>query len=182
MLDTTKIEGYADMTAEEKVKALESLEIEDNSKLKSALNKASAEAAEFKRQLREKQTEQERAEAEARENAEKIEKELTELRRDKEVSTYKASYLALGYDDELATATAQAMVDGDTAKVFENQKLFNEKREAEFKASILNAQPSLTTGDEAKGKTLTKADIMSVANREERYRLIEENKELFTGG
>ena len=76
--DVSKIEGYAEMSAEDKVKALEEYEIEvpkDNtaevnnlkealSKANSQTSKACSEAAEWKRQYREKQTEQERAEAE----------------------------------------------------------------------------------------------------------------------
>ena len=52
-IDTSKITGYADMTAEEKLKALEEFEIEtpkDNgdevTKLKTALSKANSDAAE----------------------------------------------------------------------------------------------------------------------------------------
>ena len=104
-IDTTRIEGYADMTAEEKLKALEEFEIEvpkDNSeevtKLKTALSKANSDAAEWKRQFREKQTEAERAEAERQEREKAVEDELRSLRRDKTVSGYVASCLSLGYD------------------------------------------------------------------------------------
>lgn len=180
-MDTTKIEGYSEMTPEEKIAALESYEPEspDTLKLKNALNKASAEAAEWKRQFREKQTEQERAEAEAREQAERVEKELAELRKDKQVSTFKAEYLALGYDDELASVAAEAKANGDTSKEFECQKTFNEKREAEFKATLIKDQPTLATGDTPSGKKMTKDEIISVKDMKERYRLIAENKELF---
>ena len=67
-IDVTKIEGYENMTAEEKLAALENFDIEekpnDESKWKSALDKATAEAAKYKKELREKQTESERLEAE----------------------------------------------------------------------------------------------------------------------
>ena len=184
MLDTTKIEGYAEMSAEEKVKALESLEIEtpdtdELTRLKNALNKASADAAEWKRQFREKQTEQERAEADAKELREAQEKELNELRREKEISKYEAEYLALGYDKELANATATAMANGETAKVFENQKLFNERKEAEYKANLLNAQPSLTQGENPVGKTITKEEIINIKDRGKRLEQIAEHPELF---
>ena len=184
MLDTSKIEGYAEMSAEEKVKALESLDFEkpdsdETTRLKNALNKASAEAADFKRQLREKQSEQERAEADAREKEEKIEKELAELRKEKEVSTYKANYLALGYDDELATKAAQAKADGDTATEFECQKTFNEKIEASHKAELIGNQPELSKGENPSGKKYTKEEIIAVKDRKERYRLIGENRDLF---
>ena len=72
-INVNAIEGFDAMSDEEKVKALLGFEIEapapkDNNdevtKLKTALSKANSEAADWKRQLREKQTEQERAEAE----------------------------------------------------------------------------------------------------------------------
>ena len=62
-IDTSKITGYAEMSAEEKLAALEAFEIEapksgtdETEKLKAALSKANSEAAEWKRQFREKQT------------------------------------------------------------------------------------------------------------------------------
>ena len=52
-IDTSKIEGYAEMTPEQKLAALEGFEYEDNSaeleKQKNALSKANSEAAEWKR-------------------------------------------------------------------------------------------------------------------------------------
>lgn len=52
-IDTSKIEGYANMTPEQKLAALEGFEYEDNSaeleKQKNALSKANSEAAEWKR-------------------------------------------------------------------------------------------------------------------------------------
>jgi chromosome segregation ATPase len=96
-IDTSKIDGYAEMTAEDKLKALEEYEIEtpkDNSeeinKLKASLSKANSDAAEWKRQFREKQSEQERAEAERAEREKAVEDELRTLRRDKTVSGYLA--------------------------------------------------------------------------------------------
>ena len=57
---TDKIEGYENMSAEEKLKALEGFEVEEPNtsevtKLKEALNKASSEASNYKKQLKEKQ-------------------------------------------------------------------------------------------------------------------------------
>ena len=64
-VDTSKINGYSEMSAEEKLAALESFEIEvpngdgEIEKLKAALSKSNSEAAEYKRQLRAKQTDEE---------------------------------------------------------------------------------------------------------------------------
>ena len=70
-IDTTMIEGYETMSAEDKLKALEEYEFEtpapkendEVTNLKAALSRANSERAEWKRQFREKQTEAERAEA-----------------------------------------------------------------------------------------------------------------------
>lgn len=150
---TEKIEGYAEMSAEDKLKALEEFEIEapkDNSeevtRLKTALSKANSDAAEWKRQFREKQTEQERAEAERAEREKAVEEELRGLRRDKSVSGYETQYLALGYTKELAKKAAEATADGDAATLMECQQEFLDAKTKEIEANALNKQPTLTPG------------------------------------
>ena len=152
-IDTSKVENYAAMTAEEKVAFLEAYEFEapkpsndEADKLKAALSKANSEAAEWKRQFREKQTEQERAEAERAEREKAVEEELRNLRRDKTVSGYVAQCLALGYDKDLALRAAEAMADGDAASILACQQDFLEAKQKELEASALNRQPSLTSG------------------------------------
>ena len=152
-IDTSKITGYAEMSAEEKLKALEDFEIEvpnDNSNevnnLKEALSKANSQAADWKRQFREKQTEQERAEAERAEREKAVEEELNSLRRDKTVSGYVAQCLALGYDKDLALRAAEAMADGDAASILACQQDFLEAKQKELEAAALNKQPTITSG------------------------------------
>ena len=154
-IDTAKIEGYAEMSAEDKLKALEEFEFEapapkDSSdevnKLKTALSKANSDAAEWKRQFREKQTEAERAEAERAEREKAVEDELRMLRRDKTVSDYQAQCLALGYDKDLALRAAEAMADNDAAAIMACQQDFLEAKQKELEAAALNKQPTLTTG------------------------------------
>ena len=152
-IDTTRIEGYADMTAEEKLKALEEFEIEvpkDNSdevtKLKTALSNANSQAAEWKRQFREKQTEAERAEAERAEREKAVEDELRTLRRDKTVSGFMAQCLALGYDKDLALRAAEAMADNDAATIMACQQDFLEAKQKEMEAAALGKQPTLSVG------------------------------------
>ena len=159
-IDTTKITGYAEMSAEEKLKALEEFEIEapkDNSaevtNLKEALSKANSQAAEWKRQFREKQTEQERSEAERAEREKAVEDELRSLRRDKAVSGYVAQCLALGYDKDLALRAAEAMADGDAATVFACQQDFLDNKKKELEAAALGKQPPITPGKPPKGES-----------------------------
>lgn len=149
------IEGYSEMSAEDKIKALESYEFElpapkdeteEVKRLKAALSKANSESAEWKKALREKQTEAERAEADRKERDAKVEEELKSLRRDKTVSGYTAQYLSLGYSKELALKAAEAMADGDAATSLACQQEFLETKTKELEAAALNKQPKLSSG------------------------------------
>lgn len=153
-IDTTVISGYAEMSAEEKLAALEAYEFEapkaDESeevkKLRTALSNANSQAADWKRQFREKQTEAERAEAERKEREAAVEDELRTLRRDKTVSGYIAQYLALGYTQELALKAAEATADNDAATIMSCQQDFLESKKKELEAAALNKQPTITSG------------------------------------
>ena len=150
---TEKITGYAEMSAEDKLKALEAFEFEETKsdsgetdKLKAALSKANSEAAEWKRQFREKQTEQERAEAERAEAEKAKDERLRELERKITVGDYLANCLSLGYDKDLALRAAEAMADNDAATIFACQQDFLESKKKEYEAAALNKQPTITSG------------------------------------
>ena len=120
--DWTKVSGYReDMTAEEKLALLsadDAIPEPSPTVSKDVFDKTASELAKVKRELREKQTAEETAEAErvAREAA--MDEELKTLRREKTISTHKASFLALGYDEKLASTAAEALADGKTEAVF----------------------------------------------------------------
>ena len=153
-IDTTRIEGYAEMTAEDKLRALEEYEFEapapkesdEVTRLKAALSNATADASKWKKELREKQTEAERIEAERQEREAAVAEELRTLRRDKTVSGYQAQCLALGYTQELALKAAEAMADNDAAAIMACQQEFLEAKQKEFEATALNRQPTLSHG------------------------------------
>ena len=154
-IDTAKIEGYAEMSAEDKLKALEEFEIETSTpkddseevtRLKAALSKSNSECAEWKHKYRETQTEAERAEAERAEREKAVEDELRTLRRDKTVSGYQAQCLSLGYEKDLALRAAEAMADNDAAAILACQQEFLENKKKELEAAALNKQPTITPG------------------------------------
>ena len=118
----------------------------DVEKLKAALSKASADAAEWKRQLRQKQTEAERAEAERAEADKAMREELETLRKEKRVSDYTGKCLALNMDAELAGKTAAALADGDMDSVFDCLKDFVDATVTRLNNEALNRQPNLSTG------------------------------------
>jgi hypothetical protein len=115
-------------------------------KLKAALSRANGEAAEYKRQLREKQTEAERAEAERAEADKAMREELEALRKEKRVSDYTAKCVALNMDADLAGKTATALADGDMDSVFDCLKAFVEATTTRLNNEALNRQPGLSAG------------------------------------
>ena len=156
-INLDSIQGYAEMSVEEKIAALESFEYEDHSdevsKLKAAMSKASSENADQKRKIADitekwkaELDEAKRAQVEREEHDKAIEEELKTLRRDKSVSGYVAQCLTLGYDKDLALKAAEAMADGDAAAIFACQQEFLEIKQKELEAAALNKQPTITAG------------------------------------
>lgn len=148
-IDTSKIEGYAEMTPEQKLAALEGFEYEDNSaeleKQKNALSKANSEAAEWKRKHNALLSEEEKKKQEDADKLAQMEQELADLRKGKTVADYKASSCP-GYDEALAEDTAKALADGDSAKVFANQSKFLEEYAKKVKADAIKKTPKPGAG------------------------------------
>lgn len=166
-INTNGIEGYAEMTPEQKVAALEAMDLPDQetgelTRFKNALNKATAEAADYKRQLRDKMSEQERQNAEAAEATAKMQQELADLKYEKTVNSYFASYVAMGYSEELAKATAEAIAKGDIATVLANQKTFNAAQEQAFQAKAAAQQPTPTPGKPLSSKQIEDEQIQKL--------------------
>lgn len=140
-IDTSLIEGYSEMTADEKVSALEAMEYDDHSaeveRLKNTVSRANSEAAEWKRKHSALLSEEERKKEEASEELESLREQVETMKKEKTVATHRAQFLSLGYDEALAGETAQAMADGDMAKVFANQKKFLETHDKEYRAKLM---------------------------------------------
>lgn len=149
-IDTTTIEGYADMTAEQKLAALEAFEYEDNSaeieRLKNANSKANSEAAEWKRKHNELLTEDEKKKQAEQEAIESMKAEIELLRKEKTVSEYNAELTGLGFDKELAEASAKALSDIDTKTFFKNLGTFKTALEAKIKAELMDNTPKPNGG------------------------------------
>lgn len=188
-INTSAIEGYEAMSAEEKLAALEALDIPDVDKIKSALDKATSEAAGYKKQLRERMSEDEakaakdaeEREKEAEEHA-KVLAELEQLRAEKVIDQHTTKFMALGYEEKLARETAKAMASGDTELVFKNQAKFIADREKALKAEILKSTPTPPAGDGT--KEISKEDIqkMTLAEKQKFFRENpEQYKELYGG-
>ena len=168
-IDTTKIEGYADMSPEEKLAALEGYDVEvpapDNSEiqsLKEAVRRANSEAADYKKQLRAKQTDDEAKAAEDAKAREAMQQELESLRRDKAIGAFRAKFLELGYDADSAAEAAQALQAGDYEKVFAAQAAFIDTAKKAAAAGALDHQPGLTPGEPVGKEAQKQAEIANL--------------------
>lgn len=142
------------MTEDEISAALETVgqgnEAEVN-RLKAALSKANSEAADYKKQLRTKQTDDEAAAAAQKEEHDRLVQENADLKRSMALSERKAKLLAMGYDESLADETAAAMVDGDMDKVMANQSKYLEVQKKNIQADAMRKTPRPSAGDDGNG-------------------------------
>jgi hypothetical protein len=180
-IDVTRIEGYESMTPEQKLAALESFEYEDNTseieRLKNANSKANSEAAEWKRKHNALLTEEEQKRVADAEALEAALKRVEVLEREKTVSEYKSKYIALGYDEKMATETASALAACDFEKVFANNEKFKADFEKRVRAEVLKdtPKPDRTRND---GTSVTKEQFDKMGYSE-RQKLFSENKALY---
>lgn len=165
-IDITKIEGYADMTAEEKLAALEAYEVDTSGYVrKDVADKYASEAASYKKQLREKLSADEQAQAEQAETLKSMQAELETLRNEKAVDAATKKWMSLGYDEKLATETAKAMVAGDTEKVFANHAKFIADKEKNLRAEMLKETPAPPPGAGNTGMTKDDFSKLSLAQK-----------------
>ena len=158
--DASKISGFDGMTAEEKVVALLGQEFEveqqtdpDLNKLKAALSKSNSEAAEYKRLLREKQSEAERAEADRAEQYKALQDELAGYRNRERISNYKAQLMTAGIDADTADLMAKQLPDGVSDEYFQATKSFLEQQRKNADIANLGKQPGLSVGQPPKAMT-----------------------------
>ena len=148
----------------------------EKEKYKSASDKASSEAAKYKKELRSKQTAEEQ-EAEAKAEADKLrEEELESLRKElnhnKAVSAYKAIT-----DEKVVETLIEAVSESDhnaIAAIIESQKKAAVK---EAQAEWLKSRPQANSGAYS---SMTKEQIMAIPDRNERIRAIAQNQHLFS--
>lgn len=172
-IDTNLIEGYAEMTAEQKLAALEAYEYQVDYTgyvKKDVFDKTASEAANYKKQLREKMTEQEQKEAKEKEDREAMEKELAELKQEKLISEHTASLLSLGYEKSLAESTAKAIVLGDTKTYLANQAVHQEALKKAVIAEKLKDTPKPPAGSGNSDPTKDSFKKMSLTEKAELFK------------
>ena len=173
---TDKIKGYSTMTPEEKLKALEEFEMLEPDYTgyvkKELFDKTASELADSKKQLREKMSADEIKAKEDAEKQEKLQQDYDALVRKVALSENKAKLLALGYEDKLATETAEAMVEGNLDKVFTNQEKHLESVKKKIREDVLHSTPKPEGGSST--GTMTKEKLREMSANE-RYEFAQKN-------
>ena len=152
-IDVSTIEGFSEMTAEQKLAALEAYDIPDPDYMgyvkKDVYDKATSDLAEWKRKHNALLSEEDKKKQENEEEITTLRKRVEEMEKEKLISGHKARFLALGYDETLADETAKAMANGDTDKVFVNQKKFLESHDKAYKARLMGQTSTPPAGGSA---------------------------------
>ena len=170
MLDTSKIEGYAEMSAEEKVKALEALEIEDNAaeleRYKNATTKANSEAAEYKRKLKALEEKASQGSSDTEKQIADLKEQIETLNREKSISERTASFLKIGMSEDIAGKCSEAFTNGDSEAFFAAMGSFITEHDKAFKAELLKSTPRPgSEGGKAPEMTKEKLKKMSLEER-----------------
>ena len=186
-IDVTKIEGYEAMTPEEQVAALLAFEF-DAPKAdltgyvkKELLDKANSEAADWKRKYNAQLSDDEQKKQAHEEEMETLRQTVQQMEIEKKIADIANGYLSMGYDQELATDTAKATVEGDNMRIIQNHMKFLEAHDKQHEAKLI-AQTPRPDGAGASGSskpTMTKEEIMAVRDPIRQKELIKENPTLF---
>lgn len=169
-IDTASIENFDAMTADEKVAALLAFKYDDGTdkikaaeenaaKMKAAFDKASSEAAGYKKQLNATKTEDELKRQESEETLKAIQAELAEYKQREQISTAKAAFLGGGFDETTAADAANAFITGDIEKMSAAVKKFREMIEVNTKSKLMGSNPKPESG----GKTEDDGQDNSIA-------------------
>jgi hypothetical protein len=179
-IDTSKISGYDTMTTEEKLAALEAMELEEPDYSgyvkKDVADKYASEAANYKKQLRDHMSEEEAAKVKAAEDLEKIMAEVESLRTEKAIGEYTTQFMGIGYGEELAKSTAMALQKGDMATMFKNHSKFVADREKALKTELLKKTPTPPAGEGT--KTMTHEEF-SKLSLDDKLKFANENPEKY---
>ena len=144
---------------EARIKALEA----ENGKLRQANTNASADASEWKKKYQSKLSDEEKAKQEQESATAAMQKELEDLRNERNIAKYTGALVAndIGMDAETAKAVAEALNAGETDKVFDGIRRFINAHDKAMREDALRNNQTLPGGNSTKGITQTDFDKMS---------------------
>lgn len=157
-------------------KRIKELEAENN-KLRQSVTNASADASRYKKELQAKMTEEEKANADREAATAAMQQELEMLRTERNVANHKSQLVSIGFEDALAQETAEAINNGDTAKLFDGIRKFLASHDRELQTRSIMSNPTIKGGGEVK-KSITKAEFDKMGYTD-RLRIYNEDRELY---
>ena len=169
-----------DMTNDDIVKALGEIEgnpikeAQDQAKtLKTRLSEANSEAANFKKQLREKMTADEAAKQDQEEAIETLKKQLEDLQHEKELANLTAKFASAGF--EHAEEVASAFMSKDIYSFVDEINSKSEKDKDKYKAELMKGTKRPFTGS-SEGKKITKEELYKMP-LVDRVKFIQEHRD-----
>lgn len=195
--EETVVEQTAETQAETKadvkpVEAEKPITQEDMQKLMNELakarrdrDKASSEAAEFKKKYRESLSEVEQANMEKAEREAAREEEFKQLKRENEINRLEKTYLAMGWTQDEAARMATAEADNDFESKVKVMAEVDDRKKKELEKTFLASYGNVNVGASGSATyTVEQFGNMSIAersklyseNREEYNRLVEASK------
>ena len=144
-----------------KIKALES----ENGKLKQSVTNASADASKWKKQYQDKLSEEDKAKELQDEATAAMQKELEDLRNERNIAKYTGELVdaRIGMDAETAKLVAVALNAGETDKVFDGIRQFIVAHDKSLRESALKNNQTLPGGSTERVKTKEEFKAMSLS-------------------
>ena len=157
-----------------KIKALES----ENGKLKQSVTNASADASKWKKQYQDKLSEEDKAKELQDEANAALQKELEDLRKERNIAKISGALVAndIGMDAETANKVAEAMNAGEIEKVLDGIRQFVITHDKALKESAIRNNPTLPGGKTSVAVTKEEFDKMGYR---EMLELKQTNPELY---
>ncbi len=146
----------------------------DLAKAKRERDKASSEAAEFKRKYRESLSEVEQANMEKAEREAAREEEFKALKREVEINRLEKTYLAMGWTADEASRMATAEADGDMDAKLKVMTEAQERQKKDLEKNILASYGNVNVG--ASGSSTVTPEQFEKMSIAERSNLFRENK------
>lgn len=179
-IDTALIPDYDKLTPQEKLDALEKLELPDPDLSefvpRDTADKFASEAASLKKQLRERMSDAERQKQQQLEVQEQLKAEVEALRRERAVERSRNRLLELGWSSRLAESAALALAAGDMDKVFDAFGKFKEEFTRQLKGELLKQTPPPPGGNGARTMTREQFEAMTLS---EKAALFQEQPEVY---
>ena len=120
----------------------------ENAKLKREKDKASSDAAKYKKEAMANKSESEQKAIEKAEADAKIQEELAELRKESAINKFEKNFVALGYSEDMAKQAAEAQYEGNYDIMFQLQKKFLTEKEKSIKSQLMKTMPAPSIGND----------------------------------